>query len=293
MLFGFSLVVSAGIGSAGPIGFNSALPLSEGVGIVRSQVMMVRKTGDSTSMNRKATATIIPLVMAYGVSPQLALFGVLPYVKKRLDITVGGMRINRQSIGIGDGKLFARYTIYQSDQHGDTLRIAPFAGLKVPSGQYQQSDSVGVLARPLQVGSGSWDPFAGLAVTRQTLAWEFDGAISYRYNSQASGFTFGDEARLDTSFQYRIIPSTLANSGMPAFVYAVLESGVIWNGKNNIAGVSDGNSGGVIWNIAPGLQYVTRRFVLETVLQIPTVQRPNGTALTTDWVWTAGVRWNF
>ncbi len=293
LLFGLFLVACANTASAGPIGFNSALPLSEGVGIVRSQLMLVRKTGDPTSMSRTATATIIPLVLAYGVSPKLAVFGVLPYVKKRLVMNVSTARINRQATGMGDAKFFARYTLYQSDHWGDTLRIAPFIGLKVPTGQYQQSDAFGLIARPLQVGSGSWDPFAGITITRQTLAWEFDSAISYRYNRQASGFSFGDEARLDASLQYRIMPRSLANAGVPAFVYGVLESGILWNGKNNTAGANDHNSGGITWRIAPGVQYVSRRFVLETLLQIPTVQRLNGTALSTDWLWTAGVRWNF
>jgi len=66
-----------------------------------------------------------------------------------------------------------------------------------------------------------------------------------------------------------------------------------WNGKNKLAGTTDNNSGGVLWNLTPGLQYVTRRYVLETAVQIPTIQRLNGTALETDWVWTAGFRWNF
>jgi len=277
---------------AGPITFNSALPLSEGVGILRAQVKLVRKSGDATSAGRVLNVTAMPLLLAYGVSSKLALFGVLPYVDKRLDMTVRGKRIRRETRGIGDGKFFARYTIYQADQSGDTLRILPFVGLKMPTGIHDKRDAFGLLPRPLQSGSGSWDPFAGIAITRQTLDWEFDAAASYRRNTKASEFEFGDEIRLDTSFQYRILPRSL-DGGVPAFVYAVLESNLVWNGKNRIADATDINSGGLAWNLAPGLQYVSRRYVLETVLQIPAIQRLNGTALETDWVWTAGFRWNF
>ncbi len=90
-----------------------------------------------------------------------------------------------------------------------------------------------------------------------------------------------------------MLPRSLEDVGVPAFVYAVLESNLIRTGKNKVAGATDINSGGMIWNLAPGLQYVTRRYVLETAVQIPTIQRLNGTALETDWVWTAGFRWNF
>lgn len=279
--------------NAGPITFNSALPVSEGVAILRSQVKLTRKTGDATSQNRALDVTAVPLVLAYGFNPKLALFVVLPYVDKRMDITVGNKRVRRQTNGLGDGKLFARYTVYQADKLGDTLRIAPFAGLKVPTGVSDKRDALGVLPRPLQSGSGSWDPFVGITLTRQTLDWEFDTAASYQLNSKASGFEFGDEARFDASFQYRIVPQPLDDMGVPAFIYAVLESNLIWNGKNKLVGTTDINSGGMTWNLVPGLQYVTRRYVLETAIQLPVVQRLNGTALETDWVWSAGFRRNF
>ncbi len=298
MLLAWIIVLASGLftfsdaATAGPITFNSALPVSEGVGILRSQVKLMRKSGDSTVQKRDMTVTAVPVVLAYGVSPRLAVFGVLPYVNKRMDITMGATRIHRNAQGLGDAMFFTRYTVYQVDRPGDTFRIAPFAGLKTPTGSYSRQDAFGLLPRPLQPGSGSWDPFAGITITRQTLGWEFDIASSYQFNTGASGFEFGDEARLDASFQYRIFPRTL-DAGVPAFVYAVLESNLIHNGKNRVAGATDENSGGLIWNLAPGLQYVTSRYVLETAVQIPTVQHLNGSALETDWVWSAGFRWNF
>ena len=287
---GAGLISSA---QAGPITFNSALPVADGMSILRSQVKLVRKSSDVTSAGRVLNVTAVPLVLAYGASPKLALFGVLPYVDKRLDITVGGKRIRRETQGLGDGLFFGRYTLYQQDRPGDTLRIAPFAGLKTPTGSHHQRDAFGLVPRILQPGSGSWDPFAGIAITHQTLDWEFDVAAKYQFNTEASGFTFGDEARADASFQYRVFPRSLESGGVPAFVYVVLESNLIWNGKNSSLGVIDPNSGGLTWNLAPGLQYVTDRFVLETAVQIPVAQNLNGTALKSDWVWTAGFRWNF
>jgi len=287
------LIVSTSIAHAGPITFNSALPVSEGMSIFRSQVKLVRKSGDATSAGWVLNVTAAPVVLAYGATPKLALFGVLPYVDKRLDMTTGGTRIRRDAQGIGDASFFGRYTVIQVDRPGDTLRIAPFAGLKTPTGSHSEADAFGLVPRILQPGSGSWDPFLGVAVTRQTLDWEFDAAAKYRFNTGASGFTFGDEARADASFQYRVFPRTLESGGVPAFVYAVLESNLIWNGKNRSLGATDPNSGGLTWNLVPGLQYVTDRIVLETAIQIPAVQNLNGTALESDWVWTAGFRWNF
>ena len=277
---------------AGPISFNSALPVSEGVGILRSQVKIMKKSGDSTALNRDLTVTAIPLVLAYGINSKLAVFAVLPYVDKRLAMTLATQRIHRAAQGLGDAKIFARYTIIQQDRPGDTFRIAPFAGLKIPTGAHADHDAFGLLPRALQVGSGSWDVFAGLAITRQTLDWEFDIAPSYQLNTEAAGFEFGAQARLDASLQYRLFPTEIT-SDTAGFTYAVLESNIIWNGKNKAAAATDLNSGGLSWNLVPGLQYVTARFVLETTLQIPVMQRLNGTALKSDWTWTAGFRTNF
>lgn len=293
MILVSSFFAFAEAATAGPITFNSALPLSKGVGVVRSQLTLIRKAGDATALNRDVTVTAIPLVVAYGLSSKLAVFGVMPYINKRMDINMGIARVRRQTQGLGDGKFFARYTLYQADRLGDTLRVAPFAGLKVPSGAYNKRDAYGLLPRSLQSGSGSWDAFAGISITRQTLDWELDAASSYQRNSQASGFKFGDEARLDASFQYRIIPKSLEYIGVPAFVYAVLESNLIWNGKNNLAGVTNANTGGTTWNLVPGLQYVTRRYVLETAILLPVMQQRHGMGLKTSWVWTTGFRWNF
>jgi len=287
-----SLIAYADTSMAGPITFNSALPVADGMSIFRSQVKLVRKSGDATPAGRVLNVTAVPVVLAYGATSKLALFGVLPYVDKRLDVTMGGARIRRDAQGIGDAVFFGRYTMIQMDRPGDTLRVAPFAGLKTPTGSHNRRDTFGLVPRILQPGSGSWDPFLGVTLTRQTLDWEFDAAAQYRFNTGASGFAFGDEARADASFQYRVFPRTLG-SGVPAFVYAVLESNLIWNDKNRSLGITDPNNGGLTWNLAPGLQYVTNRFVLETAIQIPAVQNLNGTTLESDWVWTAGFRWNF
>ncbi len=41
--------------AAGPLTFNSALPISEGVGILRSQIKLVRKSGGATALNQDVT----------------------------------------------------------------------------------------------------------------------------------------------------------------------------------------------------------------------------------------------
>jgi hypothetical protein len=192
----------------------------------------------------------------------------------------------------GDVRLFARYTAFRDDAPGRTFRIAPFAGVETPSGADNETDSFGRLPASVQPGSGSWDPFAGIVATYQTLRFQIDAQASYQANTEANDFEFGDVARLDASLQVRLWPRTLAG-GVPGFLYAVVETNLVHKDNNRSGGVDDRNSGGTTLFIVPAVQYVTRRWIAETAVQLPAVQDLNGTALENDYVVRAGFRVNF
>ncbi len=282
--------------TAGPITFNTGLAISKGEGIVRGQARVVR--GSAGTMDQELTAIAAPAALAYGLTRDLALFAVLPlFVHKSLDLTTPMGRISRGSNGFGDVRFLARYTLLQLDHPGSTLRVAPFAGLQVPTGGHDRSDRFGTIPRPLQPGSGAWDPLGGTVLTYQTLDWEFDTDAGYKSNTTADQFSFGDEAFTDQSIQYRIWPRVLG-PGVPGFLYAVLESNLIGTGKNRMHGRVDPDSGGLIWYLDPGVQYVTERYVLEAAVQLPAVTSLNGAGLGknglgNDFQLVAGFRWNF
>ncbi|VAV98882.1 hypothetical protein MNBD_ALPHA07-259 [hydrothermal vent metagenome] len=286
------LLTSTSAAFAGPQTFNSALPVAKGQFIFREQLFYKKSSDDPSPQNRNLEVTGGISVLAYGLTGDLALFGVLPYLDKKLRLTTLGGRISRKTSGFGDARLFARYTAFQKDSPGKSLRIAPFAGVKLPTGKDNATDSLGRLPAPLQLGSGSWDPFIGTVLTYQTLQYEIDLSASYKANTRANGFEAGDEARLDASLQYRLWPQDLG-SGVPGFLYGVLEANLIYRGKNRINGLRDANSGGTTVFIAPGLQYVTRRWVAEAIVQLPLSQNLNGTGLGDDFTLRTGFRVNF
>lgn len=130
------------------------------------------------------------------------LFGMLPYLDKRADLTQAGQRMSLGTSNFGDLTVLGRYTVFQRNAPGRSFRIAPFVGIKAPTGQDDASNGSGRLPLLLQPGSGSWDPIAGVVATYQTLDHEFDVALSYKRNTEANGFEFGDTAQLDASWQY-------------------------------------------------------------------------------------------
>jgi hypothetical protein len=83
------------------------------------------------------------------------------------------------------------------------------------------------------------------------------------------------------------------SGGVPGFLYAGLEANYLSQDRAKIAGVNDPNSGGHSLSLAPTLQYVTKRWVLEGAVQVPVWQDLNGQAPEDDMTVRAGFRLNF
>ena len=284
-------LLAAGTAEAGPITFLTALPVAQSQVVIRGQYLFIRASDDPTPADRQLTVNGVPIALAVGVTPRLALFGIVPILDKSMKVTVPIGRVTRAATGLGDVVTFARYTVYAVDTTESTVRIAPFGGVKLPSGAQDSSDALGPLPRPLQLGSGSWDGLGGIAVTWQTKQWEFDADVGYRKNTEADGFRFGNAFSTDLSFQYRVWPGQLG-AGVPAFLFVVVETNLVSQRRSEMAGMRDPDSGGTRWDTDLGLQYVTATYILEGIVQIPTVDRPNGNGLGRDVRVVAGLRWN-
>ncbi len=131
-----------------------------------------------------------------------------------------------------------------------------------------------------------------MVITDQSLDREWGADASYKFNRQADGFEFGDEAHLNVSYHARIGTAGPAG-GIPHFIYAGLEGNFLWQDKNRSNGANDPDSGGTTVYLAPVLQYVTMRTVTGAALQIPVMQDLNGDALERDFIATLSLRINF
>ena len=74
-----------------------ALPVTRGHGIVRVQTKLLRATDTIGTTSRSLTVISAPVVGVYGVTPKLAVFGVVPFLSKRLETTTPGNRVERDS----------------------------------------------------------------------------------------------------------------------------------------------------------------------------------------------------
>jgi hypothetical protein len=274
---------------AAPITFSTALPVGEGKIINREQLVFTRSGDDPTNTGLDVDVNSLISVLAYGASEKLALFAALPYLRKELRQS-GGVR--RSSEGIGDLTIFGRYTLFQRDGIGRTLRLGAIAGIKAPTGDDDESDALGRLPIPLQSGTGSWDSFVGIVVSYETLQGGLHSQLTYQAKTAANNFEAGDVSRLDVSWQRRVWPTVLKPTSN-AFVYGVLEANIIHRQKSTVSGQVNNDSGGTTVFITPGIQYVSKKLILEAAVQIPVYQGLNGTALENDYIFRTGFRVNY
>jgi len=287
-IIGYSFLNNSAIVAA-PITFNTALPVAKEEFVFRGQYVRIQSDDDPSGAGRDRTENQLVTALGYGLSGKWALFGVVPYRDIKLTSNTSAQR---SQTGIGDMRAFVRYTAHQENEKGRTFRVAPCSGMKMPTGEDNARDAQGVLPASVQLGSGSWDAFGGVILTWQTLNYQFDTQFSYQANNETNGVEAGDITRLDLSYQHRLLPRTLAG-GVPDYLYGVIETNGIYKARNKVNGAEDANSGGTQIFISPGLQYVSKRWMVEALIQIPVTQNLHGTALESDTIIRTSVRFNF
>ena len=277
---------------AAPITFNTALPVGKGEFIWREKFFRRIREDETAFPDRQVEINGITTAIGYGVTSVWALFGVLPLLDRQLEVSTSAGRIQRETQGIGDLQLFARYTLFKKDALGKTFRLAPLFGVVVPTGKDDDTDAFGRLPRTLQTGTGAWGGFAGLVATYSTGSYQLDTQLVYLDQGSDEGFQAGAVSRLDLSFQYRLRPRKI-DRDTKGFLYGVLESNLVKTERDQVNEQAVADSGGTQWFLSPGIQYITRRWVWEFAVQLPVSQNMNGNAIRDDYILHAGFRRNF
>jgi hypothetical protein len=148
----------------------------------------------SDPLHRRRTDLTWAAAAHYGLRNDLQLSAILPYVYKELRLDDPAGPDDLQGDGFGDLSTIAKWRFYRWDAPGQAINAASIAGLEWPTGADELSDHGRRLEPELQPGSGSFDPFAGLAATYEPFRWRFNAFVLYKYNSEnGDDHDFGDE----------------------------------------------------------------------------------------------------
>ncbi len=253
------------------INTNVALPVAKGEGIFRSQLRYVQATDDPTPADREVRVLLAPQTLVYGITPRLTAFATLPVLAHR-KVEASGETL-RKDEEVGDLRLLGRYTLFIDDYAPlSTRRVALLGGMKFPTG----SDTSG----PDRFGTPSFDPIVGGVATWAANRHELDVDALYTITTERHDFEAGDRFRYDLAYRYRLWPARFGRRTVA--LHGLVELNGAWTGRSRDDGRTLRNSGGHVLFLSPGLQFVTRRVILEASVQVPIAQDLNGSQLETD-----------
>ncbi len=299
----------AGVNVAGPIITIPAYTLPKGLKFIN---LLTDYTNFETFSNSKLEELernhkhahntqnlFVPSIgLGYGLTDNLTVATRIPYVF-RFDVRnvhEGDVSKRGNSIGVGDITLFGQYRFLKSEKHN--FHAALVSGLKIPSGVRRAKGRDGELFEvDEQPGSGSWDPFVGLSVSKQLGKISVDANGLYKFATNGSrGSNLGDIVNYNLSFSHRLLKDgALSFNKRKRFLNDKCDFDIIFemNGSwsqdpNTIQGFVDKNHGSTIIFLSPGLRFsYDKKWIWVLSAGLPTIyatsseQRPPNVKLVT------------
>ena len=227
--------------------------------------------------------------LAYGLTDDLTIGLTMPYVDRsnvreaHNDMGVGEAELAGDSNGVGDLTLFGQYRFHQSEKQDAAILV----GIKTPTGETGVREiEGGLFEAEQQPGSGSWDPFFGLAYNRNWGDIGFSGNLLYTFVTEGTQDTdLGDIFNYNLALSYRTtIPEGVHDHHHhthQAKIIDYIDMVVELNGDSrqrvNISGESEEHSGGHSLYLSPGVRVGLGHSVsLFTSVGIPIVNDLNG-----------------
>jgi hypothetical protein len=225
--------------------------------------------GRESAVEDRLTATL-----SYAFADRLNLVARLPFSSHRIDEPGHDGETRETARGLADPEVYAFLQLWSSQFEGGLGRrawISALAGVKTPWGQNDQEEDGVRLDEHLQSGSGSTDPFGGLA------AFYLLDERSSVYGSLQHRWTGSND------FGYRYGAQTFANFGYERKLGRLLDGAVELNYRDadqdriGSDGDLDPNTGGSVLYATPRLMLdLGRGWVGRLSVQVPVAKDLQG-----------------
>lgn len=199
--------------------------------------LLAGSTSIADPLGRRFEERRTVLGVNHGIARGWSVSALVPFVERGLDSSAGDV----SGSGPGDMSLILKHRFAQRDWRKGAWHTAWLAGIETPTGETGVRDGGAKLSPGLQPGSGSWDPFVGIASTLDMDLCRFDLVALYKDNGVGTqDYEAGDKLTLALSGKYRFLhtkypgPTAGATLGLK---WAHSESGRLGSTLN-------GNSGG-------------------------------------------------
>ncbi len=226
----------------------------------------------------------------YALANTVSLSALIPIPRRHFEqLSSSGQFVSGNQFGLGDVALLARYKPYVGHGMESTYIVSIAAGVKLPTGRTDGHDSQGqLLDAHVQLGTGSTDVLLGTsgfaAVGRTAFILNLLAGID---REGANGHQFGNTLNYDATVRYGVTPDDYDSPQLFATISLIGEL----RGRERQGGIIDGNSGGNVLYVSPGMQlFVTPALTLEISYQQPIIHSLFGEQLGEDYRFVSGIQ---
>ena len=247
-------------------------------GAITPRVYFIRQHLGPLKVNRE----ILDVSLSYTPSPRLQLEAEVPIWRTAFHDTA----TSGSSVGLGNIDLWSKYRFFrQVKTYGDRQAAFRF-GLELPTGKKDaptqtQINVPAFVRQQLTPINGGLSPHFDLAFSQAGGRFIFGGNAEAIFRTERDGFRMGHEQRLNTDFEYVLLPRDYKKPGGELFL--ILETTFVHRATGRLNGAPVSGSRATEYYVAPGLQYAARpRFVIEGSVQFPVVRNIGPAVLRTD-----------
>ncbi len=260
---------------AGGISFDAGLTPAQDRWILRTQIRYMQRSNDPSTMKREMRTVMFPIVLAYGLRPDLTIMVRQAGLSKEMSMAEN----TDKSSGAGDFFVLAKYRAYRINTPDFTLGIAPTLGIELPTGKTALS-------------SETYDVNTGLFVSLRRGLSAVDSNIAYMWNGFAggekNGVNPGDELSFNIACAHQIVIGEKARSSLAP----VLEMNYL-HVRADRGGKDAANSGESVVYLSPGVKFTMSTFIVEALVHIPAWQDQKGAQTERDVGIISGIRYLF
>jgi hypothetical protein len=243
--------------------------------------------------NMDVSRQLLDVSVSYTPSPRLQLEMEVPFSRTAFDNGVA----SGSGVGLGNIALWSKYRFYRTVKtYGDRQAAVRF-GLELPTGKKtapseKEINAPAFVRQQLTPISGGLSPHFDIAFSQAGGRFIFGGNMEGILRSERNGFRMGNELRVNTDFEYVLLPRDYQAPGKELFL--ILESNFVQHGRGRLNGAVVEGSKSTEFYLSPGLQYAARpRFVMEGSIQIPVIRNTGPLVLRTDINILLGVKYLF
>lgn len=123
----------------------------------------------------RMTTNMVMISAMYHVNSRLSIMAMLPYAIKLMQMQMRtGVSFGTRSQGFADAKLQGNYAFFKSERQ----KLLFMLGVSLPIGSINKRNNTPMannqlLGYPMQLGSGTFDPFVGITYTYKLQSWTF------------------------------------------------------------------------------------------------------------------------